>query len=450
MNKILLKNAAVLTMDNSGTVLRDGFVLIEGDSIVMVGPMQDAPPVCEADELRVLDCKDKIVMPGMVNCHCHMSMIAYRSLADDVPDRLNRFMLPLEARTMSEELVRHGTYYACAEMLLSGITTIIDHGNLVLTQAEAVADIGIRGVISETITSANFDASFARTKKLLEKWSGHSLVIPSVTCHAPYSVSGEHMQASHRLAREYDALMQMHLAEMVYEMRESREKYGASPVERLDRLGILDEKFLAAHACLASLEDLDIFAGRGVKVSYDPGANTKAAKDIAPVVDMQARGITVGLGTDGPMSNNALNVLSQMSLAARCQKLKYKDRSAFACEHVVRMGTIEGAKAAGIGRLTGSLEPGKKADVVILETDSPNMAPIYDYYGAIVYSANASNVESTIVNGRLVVHNKQLLTKDMASLKSNLLSFHTDISSTADDLFREMAQKFDMTQKLNY
>ncbi|MCL2852134.1 MAG: amidohydrolase [Defluviitaleaceae bacterium] len=447
MNKILLKNAVVLTMDGQGTIHRNGFVLTAGDAVAQAGPMEALP---QLDNCHVLDCSGKIVMPGMVNCHCHMSMITYRSLADDVPDRLNRFMLPLEARTMSEELVRHGTYYACAEMLLSGITTIVDHGNIVLTQAEAVADIGIRGVISENITSANFESSFTATREFLEKWSGHPLVRPSVTCHAPYSVSSEHMQAAHKLAREHGALMQMHLAEMVYEMKESREKYGISPVERLDKLGILDDKFLAAHACLASGDDLDIFAKRGVKVSYDPGANTKAAKDIAPVMEMQARGITVGLGTDGPMSNNALNVLSQMPLAARCQKIKYKDRSAFPCEHVVRMGTIEGAKAACIDHLTGSIEAGKKADIVILETDSPNMSPIYDYYGAIVYSANASNVESTIVNGRLVVHNKRLLTKDFASLRKDLLSHHEKISAVADELCLEMSKKYDLTEKLNY
>jgi len=172
---------------------------------------------------------------------------------------------------------------------------------------------------------------------------------------------------------------------------------------------------------------------------------------IAPVMDMQARGIVVGLGTDGPMSNNALNVLSQMSLASRCQKLRYKDRSALPYEQVVRMGTIEeGARAVGLDHLMGSLECGKKADIVILKTDSVNMAPIYDYYGAIVYSANASNVETTIVNGRIVVRDKELVVADMGRLRENLLSYYDEITEVSEDIVKEIAVRYDLSEKLNY
>ena len=450
MTKLLLTNAVILTMDQAGTVYENGFMIVEGDSIHRIGPMEQLQSLDEFVDYEILDCTSKIVMPGMVNCHCHMSMIVYRSLADDMPDRLTRFMNPLTERTTRPSIVRDGTAYAVAEMLLSGITTIVDHGGEVLTQAEVLAEMGMRGVLSESITSDKGVEQLQITRTFLEQWKGHPLVNPSVCCHAPYTVTDEDMQAGHRLAREYDVLMQMHLSEMVYEVRESYEKYGMSPIAHLDQLGILDHRFLAAHANLATDADLDIFAARGVSVSHDPGANTKAAKDIAPVMDMQARGIVVGLGTDGPMSNNALNVLSQMSLASRCQKLRYKDRSALPCEQVVRMGTIEGARAVGLDHLVGSLECGKKADIVILETDSVNMAPIYDYYGAIVYSANASNVETTIVNGRIVVRDKELVVADMGRLRENLLSYYDEITAVSADIVKEIAVKYDLSEKLNY
>lgn len=437
-------------MDQAETIYENGFIVVEGDSIRQIGRMEALPSMGDFADYEILDCTSRIVMPGMVNCHCHMSMIVYRSLADDMPDRLTRFMNPLTERTSRPAIVRDGTAYAVAEMLMSGITTIVDHGGEVMTQAEVLADMGMRGVLSESITSDRGAELLSVTRDFLEQWKGHPLVNPSVCCHAPYTVTDEDIKAAHRLAREHDVLMQMHLSEMVYEIRESFEKYGMSPVAHLNQLGILDHRFLAAHANLATNEDLDIFAARGVTVSHDPGANTKAAKDIAPVMDMQARGITVGLGTDGPMSNNALNILSQMSLASRCQKLRYKDRSALPCGQVVRMGTIEGAKAVGLDHLIGSLEIGKKADIVILETYSVNMAPIYDYYGAVVYSANASNVETTIVNGTIVVRNKQLVSADIGRLRANLLSYHDEITKVSDDIISEIAVKYDLSQKLNY
>lgn len=450
MPKLLLTNAVILTMNQAETIYENGFIVVEGDNIRQIGRMEALPSMGDFADYEILDCTSRIVMPGMVNCHCHMSMIVYRSLADDMPDRLTRFMNPLTERTSRPAIVRDGTAYAVAEMLMSGITTIVDHGGEVMTQAEVLADMGMRGVLSESITSDRGAELLSVTRDFLEQWKGHPLVNPSVCCHAPYTVTDEDIKAAHRLAREHDVLMQMHLSEMVYEIRESFEKYGMSPVAHLDQLGILDHRFLAAHANLATNEDLDIFAARGVTVSHDPGANTKAAKDIAPVMDMQARGITVGLGTDGPMSNNALNILSQMSLASRCQKLRYKDRSALPCGQVVRMGTIEGAKAVGLDHLIGSLEIGKKADIVILETDSVNMAPIYDYYGAVVYSANASNVETTIVNGTIVVRNKRLVSADIGRLRANLLSYHDEITRVSDDIISEIAVKYDLSQKLNY
>ena len=450
MRKLLLKNATILTVDPQGTMYENGFLLVEGDKIALLGSAEQLDSLGDFAEYEVLDCQDKIVMPGMVNCHCHMSMIVYRSLGDDMPDRLNRFMIPLEERTRTVEMVKDGTYYAAAEMLMSGITTVVDQGGEVAAQAEVLSDIGMRAILSETITSATFAQTFAKSQEFLEKWQNHPLVTPSITCHAPYTVSDEHLVASHKLARKHGVLMQMHLAEMVYEMSDSQSKYGVGPVERLDALGVLDDQFLAAHLCLASDHDLDLLAKRGVKASYNPGANTKAAKDIAPVVDMQARNIPVGLGTDGPMSNNALNLFSLLGLAARCQKVRYQDRSAFPCELVVRMATIEGAKAAGLDQQIGSLEVGKQADLIVIETDSVNMMPIYDYYGAIVYSANASNVETTIVNGEIVVQNKKLVSKDLQLLRKNMLVHYEAIAAVAHELYREMAEKYDLSQKLNY
>ncbi|NMA65826.1 MAG: amidohydrolase [Clostridiaceae bacterium] len=450
MAKILLSNATILTMDDKGTIYDKGYLVIEDEQISEIGPQESLEALGGLEGYEVLDCTDKIVMPGMINCHSHMSMIVYRSLADDMPDRLNRFMIPLEDRTRTIEMVEDGTYYAAAEMLMGGITTVVDQGGEVEVQAKVFEDIKMRGVLSETISSRNFAETFQKSKDFLANWSNHALVTPSITCHAPYSVENEHIVASHRLAREYDVLMQMHLAEMVYEFSESKKHYGVGPVQRLDSLGVLDEKFLGAHLCLASKPDLEIVAKRQAKVSYNPGANSKAAKDIAPVVDMHLLDIPVGLGTDGPMSSNSLNLFGILGLAARLQKLRYMDRSAFPCELVVRMATIEGAKAIGLENKIGSLERGKLADVIIIETESVNMMPIYDYYATIVYSANASNVETTIVNGEIVVLNKHLISKNLQDLRKNMLLHHKTISKVAEQLYVEIEEKYDLSQKLNY
>lgn len=450
MAKLLLKNAVVLTIDPQGTVYPNGYLVVNGDHIEKIGSMEEFEEGTRYADFMFLDCAGKIVMPGMVNCHCHMAMITYRSLGDDIPDRLNRFMNPLSKRTSRPEMVMDASYYAAAEMLMGGVTTVVDQGRDTLLQARALSDIGMRCVLSETITSADFDEGIARTRIFFEQWRNHPLVNPSVTCHAPYTVCGKDIQKAHDLASEFNALMQMHLAEMVYEVKLCHEEFGMSPIEYLESLGVLDDHFLAAHANLATSGDIDIFAAHGVRVSHDPGANSKAAKDIAPIMEMQEKGVVVGLGTDGPMSNNSLNVFSQMSLAARLQKLRYQDRSALPCEQVVRMSTIEGAKAACLDQLIGSLEQGKKADIIVIETDSVNMAPMYDYYGALVYSANASNVESTIVNGELVVHQKKLLTKDLSHLRRKLDSYHSEILVVANELYHEMEKKYDMNEKLNY
>lgn len=433
MTQLLLTNAIILTMDERRTILENGYLLTTGDAITAVGPMAALAAHSLPPDITTLDCSGKILLPGMVNTHCHAPMVVFRGLGDDVADRLRRYMIPLENRIMDGVLSSAGAAYAFAEMMLGGVTTVCDNYSYVDENATVAAQCGMRAMLGglerimpSTEPDPAADASNnAYTLRMIEKWKGHPLITPMVACHAPYSVTDGQMQESHRIARAHGLMMTMHVSEMVYEQAQCHRAYGMSSIAHLDALGILDDRFLAAHCILLEEGDLDILAQRGVKVSHNIGSNLKAAKGIAPVAQMRERGITVGLGTDGAMSGNTLDILTQLPLAAKLQKTVTGDRCVFPAAEVVAMATIGGAKALGMAQDIGSLEVGKKADMIVVETDSVNMAPIYDYYSALVYSANPSNVETTIIGGRIVMHQRKLRTMDFPAVRANLLQ-HCD------------------------
>lgn len=440
MRKILLENAIVLTMDKEFHTYQPGFVAFSGRDIVAAGPMEALSSFGDFAEFERWDCTGKILMPGMVNTHSHLSMMVFRSLADDVPDRLKRYLFPLEQRAMTAEMAAAGAAYAAAELIMGGVTTIYDAYYFEDEIAKELDRSGLRAVLAETIigqTAPNaprpYDA-IPYSDFFIRKWKGHDRITPSVNCHAPYTMSAEKLKESHRLAREHDVLFCMHLSEMDYEVRGCLEQYGKTPPAWLDELGILDDHFLAAHAILVTEEDMDLFAKRGVKVAHNPGANTKSAKGVAPILELRKRGIVVGLGSDGPMSGNTIDILTQMTLAVKMQKLHYKDRTLFPAREMLEMGTRLGAEALGLGDVTGSIEVGKRADLVLFETDSVNMQPLYDPYSVLIYSANPSNVDTTIVNGEVLMKNRRLLTLDLAKERARLLSFCDEISAVVATL----------------
>jgi cytosine/adenosine deaminase-related metal-dependent hydrolase len=443
MNRVLkkiIKNVNIITMNREKDIVENGFVVIEKDRIVCIGEQKEVTPFEQDLEYEVIDGQGGILMPGMINAHTHASMVAFRSLGDDLQDRLKKYIFPLENLLVDQDLVKKGAKYAICEMLLGGVTTFCDSYYYEDEVAKAAKEMGIRGILGETIV--DFPApdgekpygGLEYCEWFIEKWKGDELVIPAVAPHAPYTNDSEHLKAAYELARKYDVPMTMHVAEMDYEQKKYEEEYKMTPVQYLDSLGILDENFIGAHLVNVTEEDLGILEKREVGISHNIGANSKGAKGVAPAVKMYKRGLKVGLGSDGPMSGNTLDIITQMSLVGKVHKLHNMDRSLFPAVEIVEMATIGGARALNIDDITGSIEVGKKADVVIIETQSVNMCPIYDYYSVLVYSANPSNVDTLLVNGEVLVKNKQLVKQDFKEIKSDLLQLQEKILKAAQTI----------------
>ena len=448
MECFLLRHGTVLTMDAAFTLYEDGYVLFRGAQILAVGSCAALDENTLPADCQVLDCTGKLILPGMVNTHCHAPMVVFRSLGDDVPDRLRRYMIPLENSIMDETVCAASSLYAMGEMLLGGTTTVCDNYAYTQVSARSAEKIGMRAVLggpervmgSTEPDPAAEKRNLAYQKQFIADWKGHPLVHPMVACHAPYSESEAQLTACTRLAEEEGVLMTMHTAEMPYEAEACMQKYGVSSVKHLDELGVLRPGFLAAHAVLVDEDDMQLMARRGVSVSHNIGSNLKSAKGVAPVARMRQLGIPVGLGTDGAMSGNTLDVMTQLPLCAKLQKTSTHDRSAFPAKEVLSMATLEGARALGLADRIGSLEPGKLADIILLETDSANMCPIYDPYSVIVYSANPSNVETVFVNGVKVVDRRRLLTVDFKAVRREMMQHCDRIRAAADAIDRGMEQ----------
>lgn len=434
----LIKNVTILTMNENRDIIENGVVVIEDDKILEVGTNEIIERYKEVE--NVIDGEEGILIPGMVNCHTHASMIPFRSLADDYKDRLKRYLFPLEQKLVDKELVYIGAKYAISEMLLGGVTTFCDMYYFEDEVAKAAKELNIRGVLCETVI--NFPAPDSKesfggleySKEFIKKWINDPLITPGIAPHAPYTNTDESLKESYELSKKYNVPLTMHVAEMDYEYDKYINEYKLTPVQYLDKLGILDENFIAAHSVLVNDEDIKILKNRGVKVSHNVGANAKGAKGVAPILKMREEGIHIGLGSDGPMSGNTIDIITQMSLVGKIHKLFLNDRSVLPSVELFEMATIGGAKVLGLDKKIGSVEKGKKADLVLIETKLVNMQPIYDYYAAIVYSANPSNVDTVLVNGKIVVKNKKLVSDDFNSIRKDLIGLKEKIFDVARTL----------------
>ena len=416
----VIKNVNILTMNQNKDIIENGMVIYKDDKIVYVG--------CEKEfdeDVNLIDGEDAILMPGMINCHTHASMIPFRSLADDYKDRLKRYLFPLEQKLVDKELTYIGAKYAVSEMLLGGVTTFCDMYYFEDEVAKAAKELNMRGIVCETIVdfpSPDSEKPYGGidyAKDFIKKWKDDDLIIPGVAPHAIYTNSDESLKEAYEISKKYNVPMTMHVAEMDYEFKECIEKHGMTPVQYLNKLGILDSNFISAHTVLVNDEDIKILKDKGVGVSHNIGANAKGAKGVAPIIKMKEEGINIGLGTDGPMSGNTLDVIGQMVQVGKIHKLFNNDRTILPSIELVEMATIGGAKVLGLDKEVGSIEVGKKADLALIETKSVNMQPIYDYYAAIVYSANASNIDTVIVDGKVVVKNKKLISGDFTEIRNN-------------------------------
>lgn len=434
---IIIKNGTVLTMNEGRDILENGVVVIKDNKIISVGN-EDLLERYSAK--KIIDAEDGIVMPGMINTHTHVAMTVFRSLADDVPDRLNRYIFPLENKMVSPEMAYLGARLGTMEMALGGVTTMVDMYLFEESAAEAVKEIGLRGIMTQNIIKyptadgKNKGETLNRAIALIEKYQNDELITPGLAPHAPHTVTKEELLEIKRVSEKYNAPVSMHVAETDKEFAKFKKEFNMTPVEYLDSLGLLNERLIAAHNIFVTDSDIELLKKRDVGLAHNMVANIKSAKGISPALKMHDEGLRVGLGTDGPMSGNTLDIIGQLGYVAKVHKLNSKDRSALPPKKAVEMATIGGAKAIHREQELGSLETGKLADVVIVETKSVNMNPIYDPYSALVYSANASNVDTVIVNGKLIVEDREIKTIDSKKVIKEMTEFKKKVEEVAKTL----------------
>ena len=419
MYDTLIQNALILTGTPACEVVPAGWLGVRGATIAALGRMP-AP----AGAAQVIDAGGGILMPGLVNTHTHLPMTLFRGLADDLPlERwLREHIFPAEAAVLNPATARSGALLAGVEMLLSGTTTCADgyfHEDAV---AEAVEAVGLRAVLGQGVIDhpapgvPDPAGNLAAARRFCRAWLGRCPRIrPSVFCHSPLTCSPETLVGAKRICRELGLLFQVHAAETRAEVERIRAAHGTTPVGLLDAAGLLDERTLLVHAVWLDEGDIARIAARGARVSHCPESNTKLASGIAPVARLRAAGVPVGLGTDGAASNNDLDLFPAMDFAAKLHKVAGCDPTVLPAEAVLRMATLEGARAIGLEDEIGSLEPGKQADLVLLDTRTPRLTPMHRPASALVYAACGADVRTVLVAGRVVVRDRHVLTVDVTS-----------------------------------
>ncbi|WP_040407773.1 amidohydrolase (plasmid) [Cetobacterium somerae ATCC BAA-474] len=440
---IIIKNGTVLTMDKNNKVINSGVVIIKDNKIISVGN-KELLKVYSAK--KIIDAENGIIMPGMINTHNHLPMIAFRGLGEEgIKNRLFAYFFPLEGEKLNRDLIYKATIHGSIDMALSGVTTYADMYYHMDEMAKATKDVGIRGVLGETVIK--FPVVDAKTPyggieyaiNFIEEYKNDDLIIPAFGPHAPYTVSKEKMQEIENLSKQYNVPIMIHVGEFDDEDKRLNLK-NKSVIEYMDSIGVLNNRVLLAHAIHLNEKDLDIIKKREASIAYNPMANAKGATGIARAYEMLNKNIKVGLGTDGPMSSNQVDLFRTLSYASSMQRLKYNDRTIMTPDVVVKMATIGGAQALNLDKKIGSIEPGKLADIVIIETKSPNMMPNYDPFATLVFQANPSNVDTTIVNGKIIVENKKLKTYDIKKNIKQMKEIENDIAKFAKEL-AEKAKK---------
>jgi len=412
----------VVTMDGHRSIYDEGAIAISADSIVAVGPRTEVEAKYEAGQ--TIDARGKLVLPGFVNGHTHVPMTLLRGLHDDVTlnDWLYKYIFPAEAKNVNEEFVRWGTRLALAEQIRSGVTTFADMYYFEDAVAEETKKAGMRGVLGETFIdfpapdNKTNAAMLAYTEQFLQKWQGDPLIHAAPAPHSIYTCSQKTLQDAAALARKYHAPILIHVAEMKKEWDDSLKNNGMSPVQYLDKIGVLGPDVVAAHCIFIDEADRKALAQRQVGCVHNPSSNMMLASGVAPVPESRAAGMAVGLGTDGPAgSNNDLDLMEEMDLAAKLAKISKMSPLALNAKAVVEMATIDGARALHMEKEIGSLEKGKKADLIVISLDEPNAVPMYDVYAQIAYALKASDVETVVIGGRAVMKDHKLLTVDEAA-----------------------------------
>ncbi len=422
---LIIRGGTIVTMDASRRVIENGGVAVNNGRIVAVGDTAEIDRKYAARE--VVNAGGKVVIPGLINGHTHVPMTLFRGIADDLDlqEWLTKYIFPAEAKNVTEDFVRVGARLGLAEMIRSGTTTYCDMYYFEDAIADETSKAGVRGVLGETVIdfpvadNKTYEEALAYTERFIKKWQGNALVVPAIAPHAPYTVSEAHLKAARALSDRLRAPIVIHISETKREVDDSVAAKGASPIDYLNRIGFLNNRIVAAHVVWPSEEELGLLKKLGVGIVHNPQSNMKLASGTAPVPEMLKENLPVGLGTDGAASNNDLNLWEEMDTAAKLHKLISHDPKVLNALEAFEMATIRGARALHLENEIGSIEKGKRADLVVVDLDALNQTPSYNIYSDLVYATKAADVRTVIIEGRVVMRERRLLTLNEDAIKAD-------------------------------
>jgi 5-methylthioadenosine/S-adenosylhomocysteine deaminase len=419
-------------MDADRRIIENGVIAIRGSEIVRVGRSEEMRGLRAR---QTINARGKVIIPGLINTHTHIPMTLFRGIADDMDldEWLTRFIFPAEAKNVNEAFVRAGTRLGLAEMIRGGTTTYCDMYYFEDAIADETKRAGVRGVLGETVLdfpapdNKTWDAGLAYSERFIRKWRNDPLIVAAIAPHAPYTVSREHLLAARDLSTKLDAPLIIHVAETKKERDDILAQKGDTPANYLNKIGFLNERVIAAHTVFVTEQEIDIFKQKGVGSAHNPQSNMKLASGVAPVPQMLRKDVAVGLGTDGAASNNDLNMWEEMDTAAKLHKLYSGDPKTLPAESAFEMATIRGARALDLDKLIGSLEVGKRADIVIVDFDDLNQTPYFNFYSHLVYATKADDVRTVVINGRIVMLDRRLLTLNESVIKKDANTYRKKI-----------------------
>lgn len=431
---LIIVGGTVVTMDKDRRVIENGGIAIRQDKLLAVGTRAEIERGYYA--ATVTNATGSVVIPGLINTHTHVPMTLFRGIADDMDlqEWLTKFIFPAEAKNVNEPFVRAGTRLGLAEMIRGGTTTFCDMYYFEDAIAEETKKAGMRGVLGETVLdfpapdNKTFAEGLEYTERFIKRWQGDPLIVPAIAPHAPYTVSEDNLTQARAMSDRLRAPLVIHLAEANTETEFIQQKHeGMRPIEFMQKIAFFNDRTIAAHVIQANAAELDILKRYNVGIAHNPQSNMKLAAGVAPVPLMLQKGLSVGLGTDGPASNNDLSLWEEMDTAAKLHKLHLGDPKVLTAEQAFTMATIGGARALHLGDLIGSLEAGKRADIAIVDFSGLHQTPFFNVYSHLVYATKASDVSSVIINGRIVMQNRRLLTLNENAIKQEAITYRNKI-----------------------
>ncbi len=430
---LMIVGGTVVTMDAERRVIENGAVAIKGDNIVAIGPAAEINKAYRTTQK--INAAGKVIIPGLINTHTHVPMTLFRGISDDLDlnDWLTKHLFPAEAKNVDEQFVRAGTRLGLAEMIRGGTTTYCDMYYFEDAIADETKKAGMRAVLGETIIqfpvadNKTPGEAMVYTERFIKRWRNDPLIVPAAAPHAPSTVSTGDLQKIRAQSDRLNSPVVIHVAETAKERDDISKQYGKTPVEYLESIGFLTSRTIAAHSVWLTDNEISIYKKRGVGSAHCPQSNMKLASGVAPVPAMLAKDVAVGLGTDGAASNNDLNMWEEMDTAAKLHKQYSGDPKTLPAEQAFEMATIRGARALHLDSITGSIETGKRADIVIVDFDSLNQTPFYNIYSHLVYATKANDVRTVIINGRIVMLDRRLLTLNESVIKKDANAYRDKI-----------------------